>query len=62
MVHRLPHPLGRRISLYITLFILLVFLSHCQKRDETPPPPKVAELFLWDADPPVLHPYKETTT
>jgi hypothetical protein len=43
MLHRLPFPLGSRISLFTTLFILLVSLSHCQKRDETPPPPKVAE-------------------
>lgn len=41
MSHRFPFPSGRTFLLPVTLALLLGSFSHCQKKDETPPPPKV---------------------
>ena len=40
MWHRLPFQSGRRTSVLVAL-PLLFFLTHCQKKDESLPPPKV---------------------
>src|SRR5687767_7719330 len=43
MSHHFPFPWGRTFLLRVILIILPVSLS-CQKKDETPPPPTVAEV------------------
>lgn len=43
MPHCLPFPSGRVFLLHVALLIILVSTSHCQKKDETPPPPKASE-------------------
>lgn len=41
MWHRLPSPSDRSLRPYFALAILSLFLTHCQKNDETPPPSNV---------------------
>lgn len=43
MSHRFPFPSGRTFLAQVALVVLLGSFSHCQKKDETPPPPKAAE-------------------
>ena len=45
MLNRLPFPSGDRIPLHAALGILLISFSQCQKKDESPPPPKIAHDF-----------------
>jgi hypothetical protein len=43
MPHRFPFPSAGTFLFQITLVILLVSFSHCKKKEDTPPVPKVAE-------------------
>ena len=45
MLHRLPFPSGDRIPTHAALGILLIAFAQCQKKDESPPPPKIAHDF-----------------
>lgn len=43
MSRRFPFRCGTSVLFQVALAVLLVSHTHCQKKDETPPPPKVAE-------------------